>query len=104
MGNPASTTTRILLGHFDGTSCSAVAVKSAIERSRDWCLENNFELVTWDRSNPHGNGFINEKGKESNTPSRNKTGVPRLLEAFQSTMWTNMIFKTDARPFEGRNL
>lgn len=53
-----------------------------IEKLMDWCLDHGFEYVPIIRNKP-----------VENWQSREKDGLPRLMEALQSHMWSTMIRK-----------
>ena len=63
---------------------------TALKVFNDWALDSGFELVTVS-STPD----ISLNLSESSDP-RDKVGVPRILEALESTMWSNLV-RVDAR-------
>ncbi|CAM9813568.1 unnamed protein product, partial [Phaeothamnion confervicola] len=70
---------------------SSAATSALLEGRRraylDWCLDHGFEYIEADCTDAAAGG-----GR------REKEGVPRVLEAFQSNMWTNMQYRSGLRP------
>lgn len=52
----------------------------------DWCMDNGYEVVG-----------LNEKIDE-NEQFPEKVGLARVLEALETNMWNNMVYKTEFRP------
>lgn len=55
----------------------------------EWCNENGFEIVGLENAE-------NDEDEESGL--REKLGLPRIKEALECHMWTNMEYKTELRP------
>jgi len=55
----------------------------------EWCQENGFEVV----------GLENEEEDDKEVGGiKEKFGLPRIMEALECHMWTNMEYKTSLRP------
>ncbi|CAM9658831.1 unnamed protein product [Scytosiphon promiscuus] len=65
----------------------AVGVQERRRRCLEWCLDHGFEYVEADCRDSERGGELREK-----------EGVPRIVEALQSNVWTGMEFSTDNRP------
>lgn len=52
-----------------------------------WCMDNGFEVIS-----------LVEPEKEEEEVFQEKTCLARAMEALESHMWPNMVFKTEARP------
>ena len=63
-------------------SLPAASRGSALAALSEWALDNGFELV-------EANAIADPK--EADVDARDKSGVPRVLEALESTMWSNIV-------------
>jgi hypothetical protein len=52
-----------------------------------WCYDNGFEIVS-----------LTEPEVDEEETFKEKTGLARVMEALESHMWSNMVYKTDLRP------
>eukprot|EP00903_Cladosiphon_okamuranus_P017799 g16382.t1 len=77
-------------GNEGGPAAAAMMAEGVQDRRArclEWCLDHGFEYVEADcRDLERGGAF------------REKEGLPRIVEALQSNVWTGMEFCTDSRP------
>ncbi|CAN0365451.1 unnamed protein product [Ectocarpus sp. 12 AP-2014] len=75
---------------LEGDDVAPAATESLRERRRrclGWCLDHGFEYVEADCRDSNTGGELREK-----------EGVPRIVEALQSNVWTGMEFLSSNRP------
>jgi hypothetical protein len=77
----APSTLLIVLSHSDCSESVATAAEFR-ERCFEWSLDHGFEVIDANCTAP----------EEGDDP-RDKTGIPRVMEALESTMWSSMTMK-----------
>ncbi|CAN0058489.1 unnamed protein product, partial [Ectocarpus sp. 8 AP-2014] len=70
-----------------GDAAAAEGLQERRERCLGWCLDHGFEYVEADCRDSNTGGELREK-----------EGVPRIVEALQSNVWTGMEFLSSNRP------
>jgi len=70
-----------LLVHVQWSGAAELSDAERLART-EWCLDHGFELVEVDAADP-----------VRNWKDREKEGLPRLVEALHSTMWSSMVRK-----------
>ncbi|CBJ28531.1 IRC6, uncharacterised protein interacting with AP adaptor complexes [Ectocarpus siliculosus] len=70
-----------------GDAAAAEGLQERRSRCLGWCLDHGFEYVEADCRDSYTGGELREK-----------EGVPRIVEALQSNVWTGMEFLSSNRP------